>query len=376
MPLSGKDWLDLVIWIEARALDDAFSVEPHQTAEYEHKGRTKVLLHNLSRHIPTIEPVRQQSSSGPSNLLSSITNLTITGRNQIASPLPGRENVPLTGSSGSRGAGSAQATTQAPTPQASAPQVPRQFRPLNSQQMNSLLAGHSDDLWPDSSDPYRAWLPQSANEIVTNLKRSVGVMQGCAPVSNEVAKRPFRGHLKDPPSWWDLKVPINVDFDLDYRGDQIMRGRHSPAHNRVESGVQPWHALCYMLHRQGWDMGAVLGIHASETDPGSIEVCEIQALLIMLERQKLFDREKRVLRSWMVSVKRKRGFRIMEAWVDQEVEKPELHFSLLEDRPWPKDGEEGELPEHIDDDTTQEWRWLLSWVFAQANPLKSTSVPR
>ncbi|KAK8876867.1 hypothetical protein PGQ11_001813 [Apiospora arundinis] len=374
--LEDQDWTALVTWIENRLLHTPISLKPHQTMDGGNKGRTKVFIHNRSSDPPISEQFRQQNA-GPGNMLLSITNRAATGPSRPASPLPGRENVPLSSSSQNRGTGSAQATAQS--------QVQLQFRPLNTSEMKWLKDGKilaakelaclnngASNLWPQPLQLRNTRFPQSSSEITTYLHEAVGYLQGCAPVSDEIAKDPPPDTFNEPYQC-PFSIPKNVALDVQYRGDAIMRGLQSPARNRVESGVQPWKTQCYMLDRQEWNMGAVLEIHDSigPSNNDHIEVCELQALLILLERQTAFDPKKVVLRAWLVSVKRHRGFRVMEAWVDQSFNTPTFHFTLLGERYWPKiDYGVGVYPQTIDG-RTDEWDWLLKWLFAQRNVPKA-----
>ncbi|KAK8070695.1 hypothetical protein PG997_010898 [Apiospora hydei] len=111
-------------------------------------------------------------------------------------------------------------------------------------------------------------------------------------------------------------------------------------------------------------MGAVVEMYGEEVHDAAtaLDVCEIQALIILLDRQTVADPDKEKLGAWLVSIQRGRGFRVLEAWLDQGVDEYEFHFAVRGVE-WPLN-ERG--VEKTVDGSTEEWKWLLSWVLAQS----------
>lgn len=240
------------------------------------------------------------------------------------------------------------------------------FRPLKSAELANLLKEPDPDgsLRPKPRAVVGDWLPQPIDDILRNLEMAIGYLRGCAPVSDSIANTNRPGYFMSDNNFnFGFSVPINLALDHELRGDCIMRGLQSPALNSQGIPVQQWRARSYIFMRGTADMGAVIqSLHESIT-PNSIDVCEMQALIILLDRQTAFRSDKQKLRAWLISINRRRGFRILEAWYDQN-DKYAFHFSILQRRPWVGGNKAGWRNKLIDG-STDEWKWLLSWALAQ-----------
>ncbi|KAK8023850.1 hypothetical protein PG993_011916 [Apiospora rasikravindrae] len=151
-------------------------------------------------------------------------------------------------------------------------------------------------------------------------------------------------------------------LDEEYRADRIMRGFGSPNQN-LKGERQHWNAKNWLVTETDSHMGAVIemyGVDSSHTT--GIDVCEIQALIILLDRQVVLRPRKQKLKAWLVSVQMNRGFRALEAWLDQSVDEYVFHFAVVDERGWPRDSESHKTI----DGSTDEWKWLLSYVLAQS----------
>ncbi|KAK8023854.1 hypothetical protein PG993_011920 [Apiospora rasikravindrae] len=135
-----------------------------------------------------------------------------------------------------------------------------------------------------------------------------------------------------------------------------MRGLHSPSET-LKGSTQHWNARNYIVH-QGFDMGAVIEIRDEVKRPGRIDICELQALIILLDRQTVYSPNKAKLRAWVVSVKPD-YFRALEAYVDQSVNPKEFHFSIVDEETWAD-----RTTKNLESNDKQ-WKWLISWIFAQ-----------
>ncbi|KAK8070696.1 hypothetical protein PG997_010899 [Apiospora hydei] len=187
-------------------------------------------------------------------------------------------------------------------------------------------------LWPKPDWLMEHWPSQTISHITLRLAQALGYMAGRAPISDEVLET-YEWNSKAP-----FQVPVNVVLNDEYRGDCIMTGLNSPSENNGPPhinegrGLQHWNARSYIVHQNG-DMGAVIGIEDSERTPGSIDICELQALMILLDRQTVYHPEKAKLRAWVVSVKPD-YLRALEAYVDQSVDRYTFHFSIVGETTW------------------------------------------
>ncbi|KAK6822500.1 hypothetical protein PG987_014045 [Apiospora arundinis] len=313
--LGDQQWLELFTWIESNPANGIIPMkrEPHRV------GSLFIYLHDLS----------QPAASAPR----------------------GPENIPL---SSNRPSGQKQ------------PTIRPKFRPLQPAEL-AILRREPDprnSLWPKPRALVGHWLPQPVDDILGNLEAAIGYLRGCAPVNDSVATTNIPGYFKHNKFPFDL--PINLALDDETRGDCILRGVQSPALNSQGIPVQHWTAMSYIFMRGTADMGAVIMSRNESIIPYSIDVCEMQALIILLDRQTVFQPNKMKLRAWLISINPNRGFRILEAWLDQNTNKYAFHFSILEERSWPP-------PEvyqlgwrnKLIDGSTDEWKWLLSWALAQ-----------
>ncbi|KAK7972616.1 hypothetical protein PG996_006824 [Apiospora saccharicola] len=69
-----------------------------------------------------------------------------------------------------------------------------------------------------------------------------------------------------------------------------MYGLYSPSEN-LGGKRQHWQARNYIVHPDS-DMGAVIEVRDGDFRPGTIDVCELQALVILLDRQMMCYPEK------------------------------------------------------------------------------------
>ncbi|KAK7917694.1 hypothetical protein PG985_011302 [Apiospora marii] len=330
--LSDANWTDLFGWIEGHSqwarfpIDESKSLRPNQ--------ELRVWLHRLP---PVVEDTTR-SSAHDAEAPSSIAD----GQGQNSSP-----------------------TTR--------DVVERQFRCLNHEEMAKLQETRKTSLWPRMDWCPPSWIGPSCSTIANNLEAAVGCLStGMAPVDDaEMLSLPDY-LVRD--TWSSFKVPVNVLLGDEYRGDAIMYGVGTPALNlfnpedREDRGttwrIQHWLANNYMVYRDGFDMGAVIKIHRSGDHTwhrDTIEVAELQALIILLDRQTIYAPKKRKLRAWLVSVNTER-FRVLEAYLDQDADAHSFHFSILDERAWPLEDQYPKNDIHGDDET---WKWLLSWVLPQ-----------
>ncbi|KAK8102330.1 hypothetical protein PG984_015476 [Apiospora sp. TS-2023a] len=331
--LSNSNWEDLFRWIEGHSQWGRFPIESSQPLRPNQELR--VWLHQLS---PASED----------------TNVTSA---QDARASRRIANGPEDDS--------------APAPQVA---VERQFRCLGNVEMSKLEEKRHPHVWP----PHRDYgLPQQyrqcCNTISSDLETAVGTLStGRAPsYDSEMLSLPDY-LIRD--TWSNFKVPTTVVLDDEYRGDAIMYGWCSPALNlfnpedkedrEMKWRVQHWRARSYMVYRDGFDMGAFVQLHRGGDHTwhrDTVEVTELQALIILLDRQTIYAPQKQKLRAWLVSGNDKR-FRVLEAYLDQDVDVHALHVSILDERAWPVEGQQPRTNSYGDDLV---WKWLLSWVFPQ-----------
>ncbi|KAK8074015.1 hypothetical protein PG994_004914 [Apiospora phragmitis] len=128
--------------------------------------------------------------------------------------------------------------------------------------------------------------------------------------------------------------------------------------------MQHWMAGCYMCYRDRFDMGAVIQLHRNCDDTwhrNTVEVAELQTLIILLDRQTVYAPEKRKPRAWLISVNRE-SFRVLEAYLDQDVDMYAFHVFVLGERAWPVGAPYPRKDIYGDDPA---WKWPLSWVMPQ-----------
>ncbi|KAK6856533.1 hypothetical protein PG995_006720 [Apiospora arundinis] len=106
-------------------------------------------------------------------------------------------------------------------------------------------------------------------------------------------------------------------------------------------------------------MGAVIDIR-DELKRGvcGIEVCEMLALTILLDRQTGFHPDKEKLKAWVISIQAD-YFCVLEAYLHQSVNPCAFYFSIVDEQDWKQAGEKNL------EGGDKEWEWLPSWAFPQ-----------
>lgn len=227
--------------------------------------------------------------------------------------------------------------------------IPPQFRPLTNTELGMLKNRDDDIFWPQPNQSTGSQPWHNINEIAMNLGQASHYLAGTVPVTDEGLKR-YSFKNVGP-----FKVPVPILLEDERRGDRFMKGLLPMS--RTDRRLQHWKSLNYIRHENG-DLGAIVEIHDGDFHPNTIDNCELFALSILLDRQTCWDNNKPKLKAWIVSIKT-HHFRILEAYLDQQLNKNDFHFSIVEERPYTK-GRVKSL-----DGGDEEWKWLLSWVFAQ-----------
>ncbi|KAK8102324.1 hypothetical protein PG984_015470 [Apiospora sp. TS-2023a] len=155
-----------------------------------------------------------------------------------------------------------------------------------------------------------------------------------------------------------FQVPAKVELDTEYRGDAIMYGLCSPS-TSLHGSMQHWSARHFIVHNPDREMGAIIAMTGGVHTPNSIDHCELQALTILLDRQQVIYLPKKMkLSAWLISIKPE-YFRVLEAYLDQNVDPHTFHFSIVDECRW------GKRARRNLDGSDKEYEWLLSWALAQ-----------
>ncbi|KAK7973715.1 hypothetical protein PG989_015563 [Apiospora arundinis] len=217
--------------------------------------------------------------------------------------------------------------------------------------MAALKASEDETLWPITDPSEANWPSQTTSHITLFLQQAICHVAGSAPINEE---RIAESHENQNAPF---KVPVPVELDDDYRGNGIMQAVGSPARH-LHDAHQHWNARNYLVNHE-YDMGAVIDIR-DEAKRGvrGIEVCEMLAFTILLDRQTGFRPDKQKLKAWAISI-RADYFRVLEAYLDQGVNPYVFYFSIVDEQDWKQAGKKNL------EGNDKEWEWLLLWAFPQ-----------
>ncbi|KAK8102329.1 hypothetical protein PG984_015475 [Apiospora sp. TS-2023a] len=350
--LEESHWEDLFNWVEGQPAREAVRVTRSAPIRV---NRLSIWLHDRpSRFTALTSPAISHKSSPEENNISSKFQANSRKHTQISSQECLKSGSPGSSiySDGSSPPTASGAGLQGVTRRTGAVAVQSQFRALTEIEMEPLKQRPNDktSLWPKPNRHTGSWPSHNLNEITLFLADALGYLTGTAPISDdELAKYTWNEKLP-------FKVPVKVLLDIAYRSDAIMDGLYSPSEN-LGGKRQHWQARNYIVHPDS-DMGAVIEVADGVFRPGTIDVCELQALVILLDRQMMYCPEKAKPRAWVVSIKPEH-FRVLEAYLDQRVNPYEFHFSIVEECSYI-----GARTKRLDG-KDKEWKWLLSWALAQ-----------
>ncbi|KAK7917695.1 hypothetical protein PG985_011303 [Apiospora marii] len=227
----------------------------------------------------------------------------------------------------------------------------RQFDRLTDTHMALLSQDKDERLWPEPDWLHGNWPIQTTWGITVLLSRALGYLAGCGSISDRRLST-YAWNTKLP-----FKVPVKVELNDASWGDAIMRGLHSPSAN-AQGAMYHWSAGHYIVHNPDKEMGAIIEIPDGVHTPRSIDYCELHALCILLARQKTYGYAKPKLSAWVISIKPDH-FRVLEAYLDQNVDPHAFHFSIVDECRWMK-----RKTRNLDGSDV-EYKWLLSWALAQ-----------
>ncbi|KAK6840022.1 hypothetical protein PG987_005888 [Apiospora arundinis] len=217
--------------------------------------------------------------------------------------------------------------------------------------MAALKASKDETSWPITDPSEANWPSQTTSHITLYLQQAICHVAGSVPI-NEERIAEFHANPNAP-----FKVPVPVELDDDYRGDGIMQAVGSPARH-LHGAHQHWNARNYLVNQE-YDMEALIDIR-DELKRGvcGIEVYEMLALTILLDRQTGFHPDNQKLKALVISIQAN-YFCVLEAYLDQSVNPYVFYFSIVDEQDWRQAGKK-----NLEGDD-KEWEWLLSWNFTQ-----------